>query len=1758
MTVVPVEAISNSFTKVEGSIDSNHSVYFAENIPGLIKSAPVSRLESITELKPNFPDWYIQARPIDRQYLQELIKERCRLQDTVSDRVDNVQTDINAFAKPLLVQAIKDEFNFELDVATTSLRLYVPATMGFGIDTQASRIRHSSLLEAALHNFEESEAVAGAFRDGSGVFVKDAEGELQRHELTVEKFAALCRKLDIGKQYQLHIKSLLEPADVTARSRLERGFMAHERATFSETMLIALLKSDLDSYAYGKLGEVRDGQENILYRNRPLKAHRLSLLGTRLTGIVLFSAMSDPLAIKEAIDQLLPEQLQHLVEWSRHLAVLPGQEFDLFKILQAFFANGPTGVVEEMVRRNDIHEQSRLDGTLIAYIPDDPDHPLKQYASFTDFMKELTSQLRSAQYQQFFSRFVPHKDKGRFFARVNERFTTFKWTQRGPLDMGPWWRETAVENPDAEPISNVIEGDFWQRSCLWRSDKAIADARQIAVPTGDEDAAARWKRLTSYLDIGWNVFNFGAMLVPGLGEAVLAVMVGQMMLETLEGIEDWTKGDKEEASSHLTGVLINFAQLALMGAGHVLPGGKPVAVKASPFLDQLKQVELPDGTTRLWNPDLGPYDHKVTLSMDSKASARGLHRHNDQDILPLGGKHFEVKENPQTGQPRLKHPARTTAYEPRMEHNGAGAWHTELDRPIEWDKARLMRRLGPRADAFSDETLEQIRIASGVKEDVLRKLQVDTQPPPALLADTFRRFKAYADVGKLVDQIRLNQVAQEWADHLPPLMTELRRWPESKAIELFRGPQLWGDSIVHGNQSALAANRVKVTFAELKAGKLSERVVDSFDEQEIQQMLGRSIGSDRQVRIDALQERLAIRAEQQKKRLFKSFYKNAEVEAEANVALLQDAFQELPTSVARELLAGATPEELSVMAERKRVPLRLKQQARAALLEVRLNRAYEGLFLDELHSPDTERLLLQSLESLPGWSEDVRIEVRNDALAGTLEDSIGAADAAIRKVLVKNEDGLYEARDEDDHELHGPDNLFAAVLHALPDAERDALGYQINQWRTLRQSVQRFPLSHDRFRAILADNPLRKPKFDPATMKLRGGMEGFSQQFRRVTGQLTAQERIQSLRPGWGEGDIQTFLEHSDSGSTPEERVVALEAEFNQLNRSFRRWLDSPLDSFSLSAEGVAQWQSRNSVYRAVRNCWQRSGPRDLDVHGNPRGWVLDLSNIPMGRHLETMPKLEANFEHVTELKLPDTEMTDANAAFLEHFPRLRALNMNNNALTRLPTAIGRMRTLTELYLGNNQIELTVETADELSNLILLESVDLRRNPLGQVPNIGRMRMLHTLILANTGINTWPAGLFSILRLRHFYLSLQDNVITLVPQVLPGSMEAELLARTILNREPQWISQANLNQLREYIHSVGLDPDRPYPPRGVRDSLQWEEGLRRAQWVELQPIWNEVEDEIGSLPFFDNLRLLTQSSHFINDRAFRVDLTAKVWRMLEAMEQNSELRYEIFKLAREPVNCVDAGASLFNAMGLEVLIHEAYELANPSLVEAELVSLAKGKSRLDELSRIAHKKIARRLENGEELRRINAQGDVTGTIDEVETHLAYMTDLAKKLDLPWQSRDLQFRADSGVTTQMIDEAYKRVLALEEGDLLRDSISEQPFWESYIQRSHRGEFKAIRRRLDATTEFYMALDRRATESLSVEEKAQLKEEIRVLAAELGKPESEFAPGRVMTAQAYETDMNLLNARKQTLLKTLTQQAMDRAKLQRVEIPFTVQP
>ncbi len=174
--------------------------------------------------------------------------------------------------------------------------------------------------------------------------------------------------------------------------------------------------------------------------------------------------------------------------------------------------------------------------------------------------------------------------------------------------------------------------------------------------------------------------------------------------------------------------------------------------------------------------------------------------------------------------------------------------------------------------------------------------------------------------------------------------------------------------------------------------------------------------------------------------------------------------------------------------------------------------------------------------------------------------------------------------------------------------------------------------------------------------------------------------------------------------------------------------------------------------------------------------------------------------------------------------------------------------------------------------------------------------------------------------------------------------------------------------------------------------------------------------------------------------------------MLEAAAEDAGLREKLFNMAAAPTTCVDAGAQLFNAMGVEVLVHEAYALVSKDLVEAELVGLAQGRSRLNELSKIARARISELLEQGRQHPLYDANGDLIPLqdedgnfvryIDEVEVHMAYATALAERLDLPWQSRLMRFE-EPDVTLMMIEAAYRRVLALGEGDLLRDRRGSGP-------------------------------------------------------------------------------------------------------------------
>ncbi|MNQ93493.1 hypothetical protein D3C85_1089630 [compost metagenome] len=80
------------------------------------------------------------------------------------------------------------------------------------------------------------------------------------------------------------------------------------------------------------------------------------------------------------------------------------------------------------------------------------------------------------------------------------------------------------------------------------------------------------------------------------------------------------------------------------------------------------------------------------------------------------------------------------------------------------------------------------------------------------------------------------------------------------------------------------------------------------------------------------------------------------------------------------------------------MPLRLAEEARRYAQIVRLNRAYEGLYLDAASGLDTDRLVLNTLKHLPGWPNDVFVEIVERAGPAEARASIGSKDAVQKLV----------------------------------------------------------------------------------------------------------------------------------------------------------------------------------------------------------------------------------------------------------------------------------------------------------------------------------------------------------------------------------------------------------------------------------------------------------------------------------------------------------------------------------------------------------------------------------------------------------------------------------------------------------------------------------------------------------------------------------------------------------------------------------------
>lgn len=737
-----------------------------------------------------------------------------------------------------------------------------------------------------------------------------------------------------------------------------------------------------------------------------------------------------------------------------------------------------------------------------------------------------------------------------------------------------------------------------------------------------------------------------------------------------------------------------------------------------------------------------------------------------------------------------------------------GTWSAENEQPLQWSDKQLFQRLSPAYAQLSDEAAARILAITQTDTAVLRNIHTHALPTPALLADTAQRFKINQDIERFITLME-NPSQRLLADPQTQLqlLVSSEHWPSTRGLRV-RDEE--GKIIAQYPATQSDLPSMDILESQISAGELLSTVLEGLDTAEIRRLLGESpaFGDElpnRQVQTDHLYGILARMARTKRTQLFDSRYATLELHGNSEVALLQKAFVGLPRTSAEEIIWHANGDEILQLLNDKTIPVRLQEEARWQVRESRVNRAYEGLFLDAPSSPDSEWLIVKTIETLPGWSKNIRLEIRDESFEGPLLNSLGDEDAPIRKVLIKSEN-RYSARDELDQELHGPDDLYSALLHALPDKERAALGFaHVGQGSSLKDSVRQHPLLPRLPVSMYLEHPAVAEDFK-SPMQLARGRDSYP-----LLGADAPEPRPLSI-------DRLTYDLYPSLSARERARIIATlpadEAAARQtlIDRHLElEILRDDLEVWTLNAPAVnqrngdmlspnsrvANVQDRRAFSRELERSWRRQTAFD-NHYGDP---TRDGFELVFSRPIhEDMPPVTADFSHVTYLSLYGGGPVVGVNEFLTHFPNLRVLDLRGFELDVLPEAVFAMPHMTELRLESSAITLTPDSANGLAALEYLEYIDLDHNPLNLTPDFSNQPNLTTLHLRNTELNEFPVSILHLSELETIDLS--ENLIVELPTEL---FEAPAYIHDALDLQDNPLSAQSLNRVREFFSQTGFD-----------------------------------------------------------------------------------------------------------------------------------------------------------------------------------------------------------------------------------------------------------------------------------------------------------------------------------------------------------------
>lgn len=1013
-----------------GSPVSIHRDFFKKAVPVWLAKADPARVASLQTSRIVLPDWAKTLSEAEQADLRRAISASWSAQTAVDKMFAELQ-DAYAFGEPRLRQKIIEMYGVDVDVKETFVKLY---RGGVG--------KTLSLLDAALQNFSASDK----FRDSNYMGRPSADGRYEikpiDQNMSIRQFTQLCRTLDLGKQYQDYLNEYMNVSDPFSVRVVKLRVIESHRCAFKAALELARLRDHISPDAYRVANGLYNGHKNLFLDGAPVRFYNLQIMDSRLFGIVLIAP--------------------------------------------------------------DLQAPASGNRRVIAYVPHDPEHPLKEYPSSLEFLNDLTRKLRDTSaptggkpsYQQFFSRFVAHRQRGHFFANLRQRLNKVIWHPYEPGSNVPSWRETPVESPRlhfgvlAFGDDNIqrFRGDLWEYLYEQQLNKVFSDARELLISTADADDEAYWHWIDDLENILSEVFQAALMVVtpfvPFLGEVMLAYTVYQLTSEVVEGVVDLSEGQYAEAGEHLIGVVQNLAQVAAFGAAFA--GAKLVL---SPLIESAVPVTLSSGKERLWTRNLEPYQHDLSLPAESKPDERGLHQYQGKAVLRLDDLHYQLKGDPQKNQLRLVHPQRPDAYQPLVHHNGRGAFVIEGERPSQWNEQTLMARLGPEVDGLQDAG-PAIRTISDSPISAMRRMYANNEPPLPLLSDTLTRMHIDRSLQSFCEQIASSRPEEYLQADIPTQLQLLDGlWPSERRVQVLAAD---GRTVL-GELGSSSAPRERVYADQLLNQDLLQTLLAHLSEDQIEQLIVRELGASTltpQANAQTLRTELAQRAVYKRGHLFERRYAAHERQWGASIQWVRDQVPGLPGAVAQELLAIASPVELQAVAS-GRLPARLEGLARFALEEVRVTRAYEGIYLASVESFDTDRLVLHSVENLPGWPKDLLIQVRRYGAEGQLLDSIGPQEARLQRTIVLGADGGFEVSDEQGVVLGERNDFHGAILLALPDVDLMTLGFARNQMQGFKQAVRGHLLAREKLPQVLGRYPeTAPPPYDPRLLRLRGGAPG--------------------------------------------------------------------------------------------------------------------------------------------------------------------------------------------------------------------------------------------------------------------------------------------------------------------------------------------------------------------------------------------------------------------------------------------------------------------------------------------------------------------------------------------------------------------------------------------------------------------------------------------------------------------------------------------